>query len=329
MKRSDRKNPKRKGLRNFILGLTTILLLGIIYWIYQFNSGQSLAGKGLNKEGDTEFEPFEAEDPQFGEINVLLLGSDARKDDGDARSDSLMIAHYNQTTNEVKLVSVMRDIYVEIPEYGKHKINTAFALGGPELVRKTIKENFDIDVHYYAMVDFTGFPKIIDVVAPDGIEVDIKSTMSHGIGMTLNPGEQVLHGEQLLGYVRYRNDIRSDYGRVERQQEVLSKVKDQAVSVHSLLNLPKILGVVEPYVDTNVDSRTILTIGKGMLTGKAQGMETMRIPVENSFDEERLDRVGEVLTIDFEKNKQALQEFLSAEAEVSDSKAESDEVSPE
>jgi len=106
-------------------------------------------------------------------------------------------------------------------------------------------------------------------------------------------------------------------------------VKDQAVSVHSLLNLPKILGVVEPYVDTNVDSRTILTIGKGMLTGKAQGMETMRIPIENSFDEERLDRVGEVLTIDFEKNKQALQEFLSAEAEVSDSEAESDEVNPE
>ena len=328
MKRSDRKNTKRKGLRNFFLSLITILLLGIIYWVYQYNSGQSLAGEGLDKEANTEFEPFEAEDPQFGEINVLLLGSDARGNDEDARSDSLMIAHYNQTTNEVKLVSVMRDTYVEIPEYGYQKINTAFALGGPELVRKTIKHNFDVDVHYYAMVDFTGFPKIIDVVAPDGIEVDIKSTMSHGIGMTLKPGKQVLHGDQLLGYVRYRNDIRSDYGRVERQQEVLSKVKDQAISVHSLLNLPKILGVVNPYIDTNVDNRTILTIGKGLLSGKAQGMETMRIPVENSFEEERLNRVGEVLTIDFEKNKQALQEFLSAEAEVV-SDREVDETTPE
>ncbi len=327
MKRSERKKSKRKGLRNFFIGLITILILGIIYWVYQFNSGQSLAGDGLNKGDETEFKPFEGEDPQFGEINVLLLGSDARGNDEDARSDSLMIAHYNQTTNEVKLVSVMRDTYVEIPEYGHHKINTAFSLGGPELVRKTIKHNFDVDVHYYAIVDFTGFPKIIDVVAPGGIEVDIQKTMSHGIGMTLKPGQQVLHGEQLLGYVRYRNDIRSDYGRVERQQEVLSKVKDQAVSVHSLLNLPKILGVIEPYVDTNVDSRTILTIGKGMLAGKSQGMQTMRIPVENSFKEERLNRVGEVLTIDFEKNKQALQEFLSADAEVSDS--EVDAVTPE
>lgn len=318
MKRSERKKSKRKGLRNFFLGVIAILVFGIVYWVYQFNSGQSLAGEGLNKEDETEFEPFEAEDPQFGEINVLLLGSDARVDDGDARSDSLMIAHYNQTTNEVKLVSLMRDTYVEIPEYGYQKINTAFALGGPELVRKTIKHNFDVDVHYYAMVDFTGFPKIVDVVAPDGIEVDIQKTMSHGIGMTLKPGKQVLHGDQLLGYVRYRNDIKSDYGRVERQQEVLSKVKDQAISVHSLLNLPKILGVVEPYIDTNVDNRTILTIGKGMLTGKKQGMETMRIPVENSFEEKRVDRVGEVLSIDFEKNKQALQDFLSANPEVSD-----------
>lgn len=328
MKRSESKSKKvkRKRLRNFFLGLTTFLILGIMYWVYQFNSGQSLAGEGIDKEANTEFEPFEAEDPQFGEINVLLLGSDARGNDEDARSDSLMIAHYNQTTNEVKLVSVMRDTYVEIPEYGYQKINTAFALGGPELVRKTIKHNFDVDVHYYAMVDFTGFPKIIDVVAPDGIEVDIKSTMSHGIGMTLNPGQQVLHGEQLLGYVRYRNDIRSDYGRVERQQEVLSKVKDQAISVHSLLNLPKILGVVNPYIDTNVDNRTILTIGKGLLSGKTQGMETMRIPVENSFDEKRINRVGDVLTIDFEKNKQALQEFLSPEDEVNNS--QKDEVNP-
>ncbi|WP_342505758.1 LCP family protein [Sporosarcina sp. FSL K6-2383] len=326
MKRSERKKSKRRGLRNFFLVTAIILAIGIFYWVYQFNSGQSLAGEGLDKEANTEFEPFEAEDPQFGEINVLLLGSDARGTDEDARSDSLMIAHYNQTTNEVKLVSVMRDTYVDIPEYGYHKMNTAFALGGPELVRKTIKHNFDVDVHYYAMVDFTGFPKIIDVVAPDGIEVDIQSTMSHGIGMVLKPGKQVLHGDQLLGYVRYRNDIRSDYGRVERQQEVLSKVKDQAISVHSLLNLPKILGVVNPYIDTNVDNRTILTIGKGLLTGKTRGMETMRIPVENSFKEERLNRVGEVLTIDFEKNKQALQEFLSSEDPISEE--ETVEVNP-
>ncbi len=317
MKRSERRKKRRKGLRTFFLVTVLVILMGIVYWIYQYKSGLSVANDGLFKDDKTTFEPFEGVDPQFGEINILLMGSDARGDE-EARSDSLMIAHYNQTTNDVKLVSIMRDIYVDIPDHGKQKMNAAFAFGGPELVRKTIKQNFDIDVHYYAIVDFTGFPKIIDVIAPEGIEVDIPYTMSHGIGMTLQPGEQVLHGDQLLGYVRFRHDIKSDFGRVERQQEVLSKVKEQAVSIHSLINLPKILGVIDPYTDTNVDNRTILTIGKGLLTGKTKAMKTLRIPVEKSFDDLRVDGVGLILSIDFEKNKQALQEFLSPEDDVSD-----------
>lgn len=312
MKRSDRRKKKHKGLRNFFLVAGLIVLLGIGYGIYQYNSGLLLANDGKGKDDETNFEEFEGADSQFGEINVLLLGSDARGEEEDARSDSLMIAHYNQTTNEVKIVSIMRDTYVDIPGHGKQRINSAFSIGGPELVRKTIKQNFDVDVQYYAIVDFSGFSKIVDVIAPDGIEVDIPYAMSHGIGMTLQPGKQIIHGEQLLGYVRFRHDINSDFGRVERQQEALSKLKEQAVSVHSLMNIPKLLGVVNPYVETNVDNRTLLTIGKGLLVGKSKGTESLRIPVANSFENKRVD-VGEVLSIDFEKNKQALQEFLSSD----------------
>ena len=311
MKRSERRKKKNKGLRNFLIVTALILSVGIVYAVTQYYSGLSLAKEGMENEDETLFEEFEGADPQFGEINVLLLGSDSRGDE-DARADTLMIAHYNQTTHQMKLVSIMRDTYVDIPDHGYHKINAAFSIGGPELVRKTIKENFDVDIHSYAIVDFTGFPKIVDVIAPDGIEVDIPYAMSHGIGMTLQPGKQVLNGEQLLGYVRFRHDIQSDYGRVERQQEALSKLKEQAVSIHSIMNLPKLLGVVEPYINTNVDNRTILTIGKGLLIGKSEKIETLRIPVEKSFEEKRV-AAGEVLSIDFEKNKQALQQFLSTE----------------
>lgn len=293
---------------------TLILLAGIVYGVVQYYSGLSMANEGLVKKDETLFNEFEGADPQFGEINVLLLGSDSRGDE-DARADTLMIAHYNQTTHQMKLVSIMRDTYVDIPDYGYHKMNTAFSIGGPELVRKTIKENFDIDIHSYAIVDFTGFSKIVDVIAPNGIEVDIPYAMSHGIGMTLQPGNQVLNGEQLLGYVRFRHDIHSDFGRVERQQEALSKLKDQAVSIHSIINLPKLLGVIEPYINTNVDSRTIITIGKGLLIGKTEKIETLRIPVENSFENKRV-AAGAVLSIDFEKNKQALQTFLSTDDDV-------------
>ena len=316
MKRSERRKRKRRGIRNFFLAFALLIAAGIGYWFYQFNSGLSLASEGLYKDEETTFEPFEGADSQFGEINVLLLGSDARMNDKEARSDSLMIAHYNQTTNDVKLISIMRDTYVDIPDHGKQKMNAAFAFGGPELVRKTIKENFDVDVHYYAVVDFASFSTVIDTVAPDGIEVEIPYEMSHGIGMTLQPGKQILHGNELLGYVRFRHDRLSDFGRVQRQQEVLMKVKEQAVSIHSLMNLPKILGILDPYIDTNVDSRTLFTIGKGLLVGKSTNMETLRIPVANSYEDKRVN-VGAVLSIDFEKNKQALQEFLSTETDIS------------
>ena len=149
--------------------------------------------------------------------------------------------------------------------------------------------------------------------------------MSHGIGMTLHPGKQILHGEQALGYVRFRHDRLSDFGRVERQQEVLSKIKEQAVSFHSIVNLPKILGIADPYIDTNVDNLTLLTIGKGLLAGKSEKMETLRIPLQDSFVDDRVD-VGAVLSIDFEKNKEALQLFLSSE--VKEETIESTEVSP-
>lgn len=321
MSRIEKRQTKSK--RNKVIGIsigTTIVLLlagAYYYWTSQYNEGKALSEEGTLTEQNKDYGIFDGPEPQFGEINILLLGSDARKDE-DGRSDTLMIANYNQDTEKVKLVSIMRDTYVEIPGYGMQKMNTAFTIGGPELVRQTIKENFDLDVHYYAMVDFNGFPKIADIIAPDGIEVDIPYTMSHGIHMTLNPGIQTLHGEQLLGYVRFRHDSKNDFGRVERQQEVITKLKDEAVSLHSLVNLPKLLGAADAYVDTNLDKMKMLSIGKGLLDNKSGKIETLRIPVDNSFTDPLVD-AGRVLEIDFEKNIEELNNFLDGKADLAES----------
>ncbi len=310
MKRSEhRTKKKRKKIWLTLLILFLLIGGGIAYfWFTQFNAGQSLAGE---KPEDDKEDIFNAPEPKFGEINILLLGSDARPDDDDGRSDSLMIAHYNQDTEEVKTVSIMRDIYVDIPGHGKHKMNAAYSLGGPELVRQTIKENFGLDVHYYAEVNFDGFPKMVDVVAPDGIEVDIPYQMSHGINMTLEPGVQRLHGKELLGYVRFRHDSKSDFGRVARQQEALAKLKKEAVSMHSILSLPKLLGMADSYVKTNLDKRTMLSIAKGLLDNKDAGIESLRLPLDNTYEDKRVEGAGLVLDIDFEKNTEALDNFLA------------------
>ncbi|KMY51425.1 LCP family protein [Peribacillus loiseleuriae] len=303
-----KKRTKRKWKRNLIL-LVTLLLIVILYCVYQYNKGLSEASDGMYKDDETTFDPFQGAEPQFGEINILLIGSDSRGEE-QARSDALMIAHYNQESHRMKIVSIMRDTYVDIPDHGKQKINAAFAYGGPELLRKTIKQNLDVDINYYAVVDFDGFSKIVDIIAPNGIEVEIPYEMSYGIDMTLHPGKQILQGKQLLGYVRFRQDRLSDFGRVERQQEVISKVKEEAASIQSIVNLPKLLGVADPYIDTNVDTGTILAIGKGVISRKSKQVESLRIPIKDSYVNERVD-VGSVLRIDYEKNKQALKEFLS------------------
>ncbi|MFJ5716373.1 LCP family protein [Neobacillus sp. NPDC093127] len=317
MENRVRTKKKRKWLRNSLLTVLLLFISVVVYSVYQYKNGLAEASNGKNKGGQTSYDDFQGAEPQFGEINILLLGSDSR---GEAhpRSDTLMIAHFNQKTHNMKVASIMRDSYVDIPGHGKQKINAAFAYGGPELVRKTIKENFDVDINYYAIVDFEGFSKIVDLVAPNGIEVDIPHEMSHGIGMTLLPGKQILHGDKLLGYVRFRQDRLSDFGRVERQQEVVSKIKEQAVSVHSLLNLPKILGMATPYIDTNVDTPTILSIGKGLIAGDSKKVESIRIPLEDSYEDETVD-VGAVLRLDFEKNKQALRDFLASSEDSSTS----------
>lgn len=312
MGRSEARQRKRKrrGGRK-LLGLLILIFVIIgTYVVYQYKQGQALGQDGQYKNDGEVYSDFQGVDPANGDYNVLLLGSDARGNEK-ARTDTIMVANYSKKTKQVKLISFMRDMYVPIPGHGDNKLNSAFAYGGPELVRQTIKQNFDLDINYYAIVDFNGFSKLVDIIAPNGIQVDVEREMSEGIGLTIPAGKQVLHGKETLGYVRFRQDSLSDFGRVQRQQEVLGKLKDEAVSVHGIMNLPKLLGALDPYVDTNLGTTKILAVGKGMMKSKQDGIQSLRLPQENTFQNARVPGAGLVLTIDFERNKQALKEFLA------------------
>lgn len=299
---------KRKWVRNTLFIIILLIVIMTSFIIYQYRSGVLESTKDVNYEGREDYD-FMSVEPQVGEMNVLLIGSDSRGEDH-SRSDTLMIANYNSNNNKIKLASIMRDTYVDIPGYGLQKINAAFAFGGPELVRQTIKENFGIDVNYYVIVDFQGFSKLVDIITPEGIQVDIPYEMSYGIGTVLEPGSQTLHGKDLLGYVRFRHDRLSDFGRVERQQEVMSKLKEQAISAHSLYNLPKIVGLATPYIDTNLDTQSILSLSKGLFLNSTDGLDSLRIPVQDSYEND-VTNVGAVLKADLDTNKEALSSFFN------------------
>lgn len=142
-------------------------------------------------------------------VNILLVGSDHGAIKGDhGRSDSIMIATVNFKSKELKLTSLMRDMYVEIPGHGHNKLNAAYAFGGVELLYKTIAKNFGIKIDNYCVVDFSTFEKVINKVG--GIEISLEEKEAKYLNTTnyiskkkyrnVKVGKQTLNGNQALGY---------------------------------------------------------------------------------------------------------------------------------
>ncbi|WP_445486597.1 LCP family protein [Niallia sp. 03133] len=313
MERTQYKNNKRKRRRLrkgrvFVLFLLLFIIAATVYSIFQYKQGvkQSMengAGKKVNYE-------FNGEKDRDGGTNILLLGSDARPGDVHSRTDTIMIAQYHPDKGTYKIISLMRDMYVTIPGHGQGRINSAFSVEGPELLRKTIKENFDIDLQYYAIVNFKGFEELVDEAFPEGVEIDVEKRMSKNIGVTLEPGLQKLNGKQLLGYVRFRHDAISDFGRVERQQKALKALVSQVSGVQTVAKFPKLVGVIMPYINTDMSTGKLISVGNKLVTHRDTEIESLRIPVDNSFQNTTVNGAS-VLSIDLEQNRKAIEEFLA------------------
>lgn len=308
--RYQHKSKNKRGIWKTFALVVFLVFAGVIgYSYYQFKQGVSQSTEKASTVMKEEYE-FHGDKDQFGGTNILLIGNDSRGEKK-SRSDTIMVAQYHPEKGTYKLISIMRDTYVNIPGHGKNKINTAFAFGGPELLRQTIKENFDIDLQYYSIVDFEGFINLIDEAFPKGLEIEVEKAMSANIGVSLEPGLQKLDGEHLLGYVRFRQDAVGDFGRVERQQKTMKEVANQFASFETVTKLPKLIGVMTPFVNTNMDTTDILYIGKDFISKKNRNIETLRVPVDGSYNNQRINGVGAVLAIDLEQNKQAIYEFLA------------------
>ncbi len=307
--RFDYKKKKKKHTgKKVILTLLLIILALFGYSAYQYYEGLNLTSDDATEiTEDYEFNGVKDED---GRINILLLGVDSRGEE-QSRTDTMMLAQVDPKTNETKLVSFMRDIYAPVPGYDYYKLNTAFYLGGPELLRQTIKENFGIDTQYYMVVDFKGFEQSVDILAPNGIEIDVEKAMEEKIGVSLQPGLQQLDGKELLGYARFRADAEGDFGRVRRQQQVISAIKEEALTIGGVSKLPKLTGAIQPYIQTNMDKLDQIGLLKDILLSNNDEVKKLTIPVEGTYELTRYQGAGSVIDIDFEANSQALYDFLN------------------
>ncbi|WP_099224632.1 LCP family protein [Listeria costaricensis] len=308
MARHKRKRKPRIGrIIGTILLVLVLAIAGLA--IYEYTQYRSSLKEAQDASQMKEFE-FNGTKPSGDVVNILFMGSDSRGSD-QGRSDSLMIASYNTKTKTPKLISLMRDTYVDIPGHGKNKINAAYSYGGPELVRQTVKENFGIDCNYYVVVNFESFPKIIDTLAPDGIEIDVKEDMSENIDADIKAGKQTMDGETLLQYARFRHDSEGDFGRVQRQQQVLEAVEEQALTATSIFKLPSVLGTIQGYTSTDLPTGLILKTGMDFALGKTKDIETMTVPIDGSWENQYISGAGSVLRIDIDANAQAVQDFIN------------------
>lgn len=318
--------------------------LGVLLFGLGFSSGKVLSNinhitteisksdtdLGIDDSTFIDVNTTKKEDAQL--INIALFGVDTRVEDSDSgtRSDSIIVLTIDQITQEIKLSSIMRDTYVQIPGYEKTKINHAYSYGGPELAIKTINSNFGLDIRDFITVDFFGLEKIIDAIGGitlniEDYEIDeinkfIKEVADlEGKKATLltRSGVQEVNGMQAVAYGRIRKVGNGDYERTERQRKVLTAIFDEVKT----LSPTKALNLVNncaSYVKTSLDISDGIKLGLSILSGNYT-IHQDRFPYDTSSEGRTINGMW-VLAADINQTKKDMQKFIY---NIEESKSES------
>jgi LCP family protein required for cell wall assembly len=192
-----------------------------------------------------------------GQVNILLLGSDARPDEGGFRTDVIVWVSLNPKQDFVSAISFPRDLYVNIPGLGYNRINVAFPYGGFELLADTLDLNFGVRPDMYVLVDFNGFRTVIDDLG--GIDVQVAQNLSDSCATWINssgwcsvgPGLMHMNADVALWYARSRYST-NDIDRARRAQEIVKGVFNRLISLDVILKAPDLYKAYVTYVDTDI-----------------------------------------------------------------------------
>lgn len=247
------KTVKKKKKWPWIVGIIGVLLLSVVSYGFLLYKELTDTAKEIHEPIERDIsnkreEPvlFQQQDP----FSVLLLGVDEREQDA-GRSDTMIVLTVNPTTKTSKMVSIPRDTYTEIVGKGfKDKINHAYAFGGIEMSMNSVEQLLDIPIDYVVQVNMQSFKDIVDAVG--GITVTSPMQFSSS-GYSFPKGEVKLDGEKALAYVRMRKeDPRGDFGRQDRQKQVIQAVLREGASLNSLINYKSIFNAIGTNVRTNM-----------------------------------------------------------------------------
>ncbi|MDF2484986.1 MAG: cell envelope-related transcriptional attenuator [Herbinix sp.] len=231
--------------------------------------------------------------------NILLIGVETFE--GAQNTDTMIIASLDSKNNVIKLTSLMRDLYVEIPGYKNNKLNAVYAKDGINLLYDTIETNFGLTMDGYVLVDFNDFEQIIDYLG--GIDIELTRKEAEYLRTTnyiSNPeyryveqGVQHMNGNQVLGYCRIRKvstkTESSDFGRTQRQRIVLEAIFEKLRKKNVLQ-----LGLIMNTIISNIDIKTDITktdynsyLQQAVALEKNE-IKTFRVPKDDSYNSERV-----------------------------------------
>lgn len=323
---SGQKSKKRKIYAWLVVALLFIGAVGSAVF-YGYNKLNNINYKPLTDDAEMAAEGYGTSDllQNAAVTNIALFGIDRRSSsDNNSRSDSSMILSIDNKNKKIKLTSLMRDTWVEVPGRKHGRLNSAIALGGEALAIKTIHKNFGIKIDRYATVDFESFKEIVDIIG--GVELslsakevayingDLAHVRSRSKRLPNAAGTYLLDGEKALSYARARKvatpeGLRDDFARTYRQRRLLSTIaaKMKTCSINRILS---IIDKIGPYIVTDLKKSEILSIGKNALTYLNYAFEEFRLPSDNNVYGENIEGMA-VLTIpDWNRARSDLTKFI-------------------
>lgn len=304
------------GLKVFVSSLYTLFVVGGLFCAYLFYSAARdiSAFSPISPLGELpvigEAAPRPENIPDWSQkerVNILLLGVDQlRGEEGPWRSDTIIVVTVDPKSMTAGILSIPRDLYVEIPGYGEQRINMSHFWGdaydypgeGPGLAMRTVEYNFGIPIHYYIRINYQGFREVIDYLG--GITINVPEEIwdyrfpdgNYGY-MTIHipAGEQVMNGRTALQYARTRH-AGSDFDRLRRQQQVLMAIRDKALSLDLIPRIPTLARTMGHTITTNLQLGEVIALGQIATQIGAEDIrfavidETMTVPIvlENGAD---------------------------------------------
>ena len=287
-----KKLSKSKKFVLFIFSAILLILTSLATYTYYLSSKVERVRVDRSDVVTTGKEaPKETEDV----ITIALFGSDYSEFYDVSAADATMILAIDTKNNKIKLCSLMRDIYLDLPDGGKMNLNYTILDGGPSSILKAINYNFNLKVDKFVQVDLKRLPKIIDALG--GIEMNITEDELQYINGYIDnidknngtntehittSGTQLLNGTQASAYCRIRYTEGRDYRRTERQRDVLNALFVKFKDI-SLTEVPSMINEILPLVTTNLTNSEIISISTKALGMGLSNIEQGRFPSDGNI----------------------------------------------